>query len=241
MSFYDIFHRDIRVQKKIISDDNFTYRHIINIKVLKPLILKQNLTILDYGCGVGTVDFYLASKGSRIMGIDISRDAIKVCRESAKKIGVSDRTKFEDINFKSLSTYDLIICSEIIEHVPDDLILLRKLTKHLKIKGYLYVSTPSIKAPLYRLGIANDFDKMVGHLRRYELSTLIEKIETIGYKIVFVKKTEGILRNSFFVFPLLNWFVRFIKGPISDLVTLLDDILVKIFGESNIIILAQKV
>ena len=239
MSFYDDFHHGNRVQRKVISENNFTYRH--TIKTLQPLILGKNRNILDYGCGVGTVDFYIASKGSKVLGVDISKDAINMCRKSAKAIGVSERARFGELNTNIKSSYDLIICSEVIEHVSNDMDLLKNLTNRLKNSGYLFVTTPSINAPLFKLGMSNGFDRRVGHLRRYDSVKLVKQIESIGYRIISLKKEEGILRNSLFMFSFLGWIVKFLKGPLSDIVTIVDDILVRLFGESNIIILAQKI
>ena len=236
---YDEFHKEAIVQKKVISDKNFTYRNILGI--LKKELTEEKLKILDYGCGVGTIDFYLAHLGHSITGIDISPKAIRVCKSSAKEIGVASNTTFKLISQRLDNEYDLIICSELIEHVPDDIKLLEKLTILLKKGGKLLISTPTVDAPLYKLNLAKDFDIRVGHLRRYVQNELIEKVTSqLGLKIIQVKRSEGILRNSLFIFPSLNWIIKFLKGPLSDLVTFIDDALVIIFGESNIFIVAQK-
>ena len=55
-----------------------------------------------------------------------------------------------------------------------------------------------------------------------------------------VIKTEGLLRNALFTNKLLGYLIRFIRGPISDLVTLIDNIAIKLFGESNIYIVVSR-
>lgn len=236
---YDLFHKNTNLQRKIIGQKNFTYRNTLEIIEKIPLSNRKN--ILDYGCGVGTVDFYLAKNGSNVIGLEISKKAIDICRDSANSIGVSKYCKFHQINTKLNKKFDLIICSEVIEHVKDDIGLLKRLSKLLKKKGYIFISTPSINAPLYKAGLLTSFDKKVGHLRRYhpeELKTLVIKM---NLKIIRFEKLEGIFRNSLFVFPKWGWIIRFLKGPFSDLVTFIDLITVKFFGESNLIILAQKI
>ncbi|MDP1743517.1 MAG: class I SAM-dependent methyltransferase [Candidatus Amesbacteria bacterium] len=239
MNFYDNFHHGIKIQKKVIPSNNFTYRH--TIATLAPLISGNKKTILDYGCGVGTIDFYLASKGCSVLGVEMSKKAIDACNASSEAIGVSTLAKFDSINKKISRTFDIVICSEVIEHVPKDMNLLIKLSKNLKKGGDLVVTTPSVNSPLYRLGLANEFDKRVGHLRRYNSEDLANQIKSIGFKINNQKKEEGILRNSLFLFPFLGWIIRFLKGPLSDIVTFIDDLLVVIFGESDIVIVAQKI
>lgn len=235
---YDKFHSAPKLQKKIISRNNFTYRHLIDI--FEELNLKTDSKILDYGSGVGTIDFFLASKNLTVDGLEVSKNALRISEKSAKKIGVSNRVKFFNINKKMKSKYDVILCSEVIEHVHKYNLLIKKLKTHLKKGGYLIITTPSLNAPLYKMNMLNDFDKEVGHLRRYDPRALCGEIKDLGLKIIYVRKKEGILRNSLFTLKRLNWIIKFLKGPLSDLVTYLDELLVIFFGESSIHILSQK-
>lgn len=235
---YDNFHVAPKLQKKIISRNNFTYRYLIDI--FEQLDLKPNSKILDYGSGVGTIDFYLASKGLIVDGLEVSKKALQISEMSAIKIGVDDKVKFFNTTKKIKIKYDVIICSEVIEHVQKYNELLRKLKTYLKKGGYLLITTPSINAPLYKMNLLNDFDKEVGHVRRYDHKLLTKEIKKLGLKIIFIHKKEGILRNSLFTLSKLKWIVKFLKGPLSDLFTIIDEQLVKLFGESSIHILSQK-
>ena len=235
---YDNFHSRIDVQKKIISFKNFTYRNTLKLINIVPKTNRR--TVLDYGCGVGTVDFYLAKNGSNVLGLEVSQKAIAVCKKSAQAIGVSERCVFASTNTHIIKKFDLILCSEVIEHVKDDKKLLTKLCDLLNKGGYMFVSTPSVNAPLYKLGLLSNFDKRVGHLRRYELNELVAKLKSHKLKIIRIDKKEGILRNSLFVFSELSWMIRFLKGPLSDLVSFIDEILVRLIGESNLLNLVKK-
>ena len=203
-------------------------------------IQKRCLNILDYGCGVGTIDFYLASNGHKVLGLDISNTAIDSCRLSAMAMGLNKSAKFEITGRKLNDKYDLILCSEVIEHVPGDVSLIKRLSKRLKKGGKLLISTPSENAPLFKLGLASNFDKRVGHVRRYNQEKLVKLIDETGLKITKIKLVEGILRNSLFVFPTFGVIVKFLKGPLSDLTETIDSILVKLFGESNIFVIIKK-
>lgn len=237
--FYNNFHHGAKIQAKVIPENNFTYRN--TIKILKPLIENGNLTILDYGCGVGTVDFFLASKGHKVLGLEVSREAVQICRRSAEAIGVSSNAKFGDISkFKTVRP-DLIICSEVIEHVNNDLKLLKDLADRLKKGGHILISTPTVNAPLYKLRLVENFDRRVGHLRRYDSEALIKMVRNLGLDVIRVEKVEGVLRNTLFVYPWLGWAIKFLKGPLSDIATFIDNIFVVLFGESNIYVIARKI
>ncbi|QQG40482.1 MAG: methyltransferase domain-containing protein [Candidatus Levyibacteriota bacterium] len=236
---HEDFHKNTHIQKRLINVNNFTYRIIISV-INK--YLKGKKKILDIGCGAGTICLYLAGKGYDVLGIDISQNAINSCNESAKVLGL------ENVNFerKTFPTeipndkFDYIICSEVIEHLEDDDFALKKIYALLKPNGIAIFSTPSENAPLYKLGLAKEFDDKVGHLRRYTVEKLVAKCKTNNFSILETRKTEGVLRNFLFLNPVAGKFVRFIKFFISDIVTFFDEISLRLFGESQIFVVVKK-
>jgi SAM-dependent methyltransferase len=242
-SFYDSFHKHGSVQYRPISKNNFTYRNVIR-SFLESISSQDGLKVLDYGCGVGTLALYVANLGNKVVGIDISTKAINLARKNSLQMDLTKNTNFFTLEswnkLKNSEKFDLAFAIEVIEHVPDDLKLLKSINLSLRKNGILILSTPSQNAPLFRLGLARDFDKSVGHLRRYSIEGLISKIEKSGFKVQKVEKNEGIIRNSLYLFPLLGFSIRFIRGPISDFVSYIDNITIKLFGESNIYIVAIK-
>jgi len=247
--FYDEFHKKSNIQEAVVNRRNFTYRYVISIienqifRMFKGY--KKGIEMLDFGCGAGTLSFYFAARGIKVTGIDISKRVIVLANKSIKELGLEKNAGFYKLNegkkeIKS-KKYDIVLCLEVIEHVEKDEELIRFLATKLKKDGILIISTPLISAPLNRLGLTRSFDKEVGHLRRYSKSELIDYIGGMsGVEIVESKITEGILRNSLYIFPTLGIFVRFIRGPISDLVTYIDILLIKLFGGSNVFIIVKK-
>ena len=235
------YHRGTKSTHKIIRSNNFTYR--LAIDVINPYLKNNRLDILDIGCGAGTISFYLASMGHRVTGIDISQKAINECRKSAKKINFENtefiRASFPE-EFVLKKQFDAIIFTEVIEHISNDKQALKKIYKLLKPNGILVLSTPSNTAPLHRLGLTKKFDIEVGHLRRYSLYQLKKLLRGEYFKIIETTKTEGILRNFLFVNPYAGKLVRYVNFFASDFVTFLDTISLKVFGESNYIIVARK-
>lgn len=239
-NIYESYHKKSKTQNRVINENNFTYINIIPI--LNSLLSKKVKSILDIGCGSGTISFYLASKGYKVKGIDISIRAIKICRDSAMEMGFNN-VEFGVCNFPNeipSGKYDLIFFSEVIEHLPDDELALKKIYKLIKPDGILFLSTPSKNAPLYKLGYAKKFDREVGHLRRYTVEELKAKLKRNGFLVKSVYKKESILRNFLFLNPIVGKFIRFIKFFLVNIFTDLDNLLVKIFGESQLIIIALK-
>lgn len=238
--FYDFFHRGTKFQKRGIGKDNFTYRNLLEL-LEKYSRGKKNF--LDIGCGSGAISLFIANQGKRVLGIDISKISIDACREGSKKLKLSNNTSFEVMDFpkkKPDTNFDVVICSEVLEHIEDDKKALEEIHNLLGINGFLIISVPSENAPLYRLGLARRFDIKVGHLRRYNLNQLVSLCERLGFTILETGKAEGILRNFLFLNPVAGKTIRFIKGPVANLVIILDNISLKLFGESQIFIVAQK-
>lgn len=236
---YSQFHTNTKKQSRIITQNNFTYRIILNVLVK---YLKPNQSVLDIGCGPGTIALWLADKVKRVDAIDISKQAISVAKESAALLDIKN-VHFMQIEFPKdapSGKYNLIILMEVLEHLTNDRKSLEAVYRLLDKDGLLILSTPSINAPMHKLGLAKDFDKKVGHLRRYSEKDLISICESIGFKVLEIKKTEGLLRNFLFINPLAGNTVRFIKLFLSDIVTILDNLTLKLFGESQIFVVAQK-
>ena len=241
-NFYNNFHNRARIQSKLINDRNITYRVILS--ELNSSLKIYNYNILDYGCGVGTLVLYYASKNNSVIGVDVSDSAIRLANESKAILGLENKCTFytlkESKKYLSNKKYNLIICSEVIEHVNNDTKLIKYFNKLIKKNGFLFITTPSIRAPLYRLGLLGKFDSKVGHLRRYDQKELEKMIISSKYKIIFSNKTEGVLRNLLYTNKYLGFLLKFLKGIISDSFTVIDNLLIPIFGESNIHILAKK-
>jgi len=245
-SFYDTYHIQNRNAKysKVISHNDCTYYWTIRqLDTALSLFPKdKKLKILDVGCGVGTIDLFLAAQGHSVKGIDISQKAIDICTHAKKETGLKGVefvcTSVEEM--KVTETFDLIICSEVIEHVKQDQKLLNMLSTRLKKNGVLLLTTPSLNAPLYRLGYLRDFDQRVGHLRRYTLDLITQKVEKAGFEVVKTYKTESILRNSLYTFPILGYLIKGLKGSLVPMFHVVDNFFVVIFGESDLGVIAKK-
>lgn len=236
---YENFHIKTCIQRAVIKRNNFTYRIIFDVLTK---YIKKDDTILDIGCGAGTVSLYFANQGHSVYGIDISKRAIDASIQSSKVLNI-DKVMFKVMDFPEeipAKSFDVVILCEVLEHLKDDEDALGKVFRLLKKGGIAVVSVPSKNAPLFKMGYTREFDRRVGHLRRYNLKELVKICEEKGFTILETRKTEGIIRNFLFVNPVAGNLIRFVKFFISDLVTILDNITIPLFGESNIFIVAKK-
>lgn len=241
LNLYEEFHKTTSKQTHLIRDDNFTYRIVLK-ESNKYLKYFKGKRLLDIGSGAGTLALYYASKGFDVTAIDVSIKAVQSGNESAQNMKINN-IKFLVSKFPNSipnGVFDYMLCIEVLEHLQNDSFALKKIFEKLKKSGVAIISVPSVNAPLYRLGLASKFDRQVGHLRRYSSTNLQDICTKTGFKVLEIRKTEGIIRNFLFINPVAGKFVRFIKFFISDFISIIDHISLKLFGESQIFIVVQK-
>lgn len=140
------------VKAKHLSDPGDEYSKAVDHKRLQFIIkqLEQQQaaggTVLDVGCGNGIMSRAIAQHGYQVLGIDVSAKAI----EKASAIE-QDNVRFEMMNADELvadgSTYDAVICSEVLEHLSDPSSLLTTLYSLLADQGVLIVTVPNGRGP----------------------------------------------------------------------------------------------
>ncbi len=109
-------------------------------------ISKENpAKLLDAGCGKGYLGSTLAPYTNEYYGYDISESAIS---QAKMKIG---RGKFFVGSLRNIpftdNYFDCVVCSEVLEHIPDYQKAIRELSRVLKKGGKLFISTPNKMNP----------------------------------------------------------------------------------------------
>lgn len=239
-AFYDHYHRQNDRFNKLIGVNNFTYFYIFELLHQACLPQQyQGLHVLDVGCGVGTLSLWLANQGAKVRGLDVSPRAISIATNAAQALGLDNVTFNVGELQPGKEKYDLVLCSEVIEHVPDDQKLLDLIWTHLKPGGQLVLTTPSRELWLYRLGYYRRFDQAVGHLRRYTVAEVVSLATQTGFEVECQRAVEGPLRNILFTSP-LGILIKGIRGPLVPLFHWFDRVSAKIAGAADIQIIARK-
>ncbi|WP_158806225.1 MULTISPECIES: cyclopropane-fatty-acyl-phospholipid synthase family protein [unclassified Acidisoma] len=80
---------------------------------------RPGLTVLDIGCGWGGMALTLARDyGARVTGITLSTEQLNEARARAEAEGLSDRVKFELLDYRAVrETYDRVVSVGMFEHV----------------------------------------------------------------------------------------------------------------------------
>lgn len=115
------------------------------VREISGLTPVQGKRVLDVGCGFGGAINALDSMGAQCIGIDQNREELVLCRQrlilhgsaSAILCGDAYNLPFDDEQF------DIVICTEVLEHVKDKLGLITEMSRVLKKGGVLYLSFPN--------------------------------------------------------------------------------------------------
>jgi 2-polyprenyl-3-methyl-5-hydroxy-6-metoxy-1,4-benzoquinol methylase len=102
---------------------------------------------MEYGCGVGRVTMQLASVFDRVIGMDISKEHLKIARERSESLGI------KNIDFKKIQTIsdidkigecDFIFSLIVLQHNPPPIIaaIIKKIFYRIKHNGIAMFQVP---------------------------------------------------------------------------------------------------
>ncbi|XP_032862340.1 ubiquinone biosynthesis O-methyltransferase, mitochondrial isoform X2 [Tyto alba] len=127
-----------------------------NYHVGNPL---SGIKILDVGCGGGLLSEPLGRLGASVTGIDPLEDNIRTADQHksfdpvlAKRIRYKS-SSLEEIVEESMETFDVIVASEVVEHVADLEMFIKCCSRVLKPEGSLFITTINKTQLSYVLGI----------------------------------------------------------------------------------------
>ncbi len=101
---------------------------------------------LEIGCSDGLLEEKLQKKFTSLTGIDTNASDIEIAGKSGIKNAEFLVADAEKLPFKN-STFDKIICSEVLEHVDDDAKAIREMHRVLKAGGKVIITVPQKKYP----------------------------------------------------------------------------------------------
>ncbi|MFA5853690.1 MAG: class I SAM-dependent methyltransferase [Patescibacteria group bacterium] len=120
--FYETY-GDRIVEKRLNSPYPLRrYAHRMGYETIAKFV-QPGETVLDAGCGEGVLSWYLAERGAKVTAMDISKPNVENARKFLEKKGVQDRVTVllgdaENLPFPDAS-FDWVISSHVLEHLPD--------------------------------------------------------------------------------------------------------------------------
>ncbi len=173
-----------QVYGKIFKDNPLSTTHV---KIID--LVGKNSQVLELGCSTGYLTKELKKNGCIIDVVELDADDLKVASTYARSAyhGNLDDDKFlVSLNKK----YDVIIASDVLEHLKNPENVLKKLKKNLKESGRIIISMPNIACWSMRkeLFFKGNFEYQDSgildrtHLRFYTYNSIQQLIKNAGFK-----------------------------------------------------------
>lgn len=175
---YNMWLRDLKkIHSSIINEfivSTSAYHYVLKIV---PYIVSKDKTVFDYGCGQGIILKRLKQKGFKVYGCDI----VKPLVDSLTALGYEVYTGTLNDYPSSWETPDVIILSEIIEHLSNPLEFFRSIIQKFP-KATLVITVPHPRRPHLSIGIREYWDYPPNHFTRWTSKSLEWALKKVGYR-----------------------------------------------------------
>jgi len=183
--------------------------------------LAEGDLVLDMGAGAGRHSFECFRRGARVVALDYGFDELPPVRDlfwamqnegeaPADGLGVCLNGDALRLPFAD-NTFDRIICSEVFEHIPEDVGAMAELHRVLKPGGVLAATVPSWLPEKVCWALSAEYHAPLspgGHVRIYTENQLRDRLESVGLE------PEGSHRVHALHSP--YWWLRCAVGPTND-------------------------
>jgi ubiquinone/menaquinone biosynthesis C-methylase UbiE len=154
--------------------------------------LNRGDKVLDLGCGEGrhVISAYVEADVTAI-GVDLCLDDLQTAQsrfadfegdgQTEKAFGLANGDAMQ-LPFAD-NTFDKIICSEVLEHIPDYRAVLKEIERVLKPGGLFCASVPRAWPEKICWALSEAYHKVEGgHLRIFKASELRKQIQDLGFR-----------------------------------------------------------
>ncbi|MDD2891088.1 MAG: class I SAM-dependent methyltransferase, partial [bacterium] len=163
--------------KRIYKQRHIFFNKIINREITK----KGKITLLDYGCGDGYwTSIFSQSPLCEVVGVDYNKLRLERCKINAPK------AKFIEADLRKknpgIKKFDIVFCSQVIEHIEDDTSFLENIRNYIKENGVFILGTTN--EGCFTQKFRNYITKeKTDHIHFYTEKEIREKIKKAGFII----------------------------------------------------------
>jgi len=183
----DILSQTLQKMKKLRR-----YNHWIFLK-FRPFLGRR---ILEVGSGIGNITKFLLDR-DLIIATDVEPKYLTLLKNTFGKYKkfMIEQLDISGIKVKQYQSYhiDSVICFNVLEHIEQDEKPLKKIFELLEPGGRLLLLVPS------HPWLYGSLDEHLGHQRRYGKKELRNKLETAGFRVIYLKHFNRI--------GILGWFL----------------------------------
>jgi len=148
--------------------------------------LRPGYRVLEVGCGTGSVlrDLQMSATGGTVIGMDLHVEGLRYAQARVNPALLV----VADAGHPPFSVrFDVVGLFDVIEHLDDDVAVLKQLREVLTAGGALMLTVPAHKS------LWSYFDVVAHHRRRYERAELNDKLVAAGYSVEYLTPYMGVL------------------------------------------------
>ncbi len=163
--------------------------------------LQDDGTMLDVGCGEGRHIFGVMQDYPmmRCIGLDMDDESLEKAEEGYEYFESISKAGAEFLKGSAYSlpfpndTFDLVVCSEVLEHLHEYDDAVKEIFRVLKPGGKFYASVPASWPEKICWLLSKDYQNQPGgHLRIFNQKKLVKEIEESGFKFLSSEKFHAI-------------------------------------------------
>jgi 2-polyprenyl-3-methyl-5-hydroxy-6-metoxy-1,4-benzoquinol methylase len=165
----------------------------------------EKIRVLDVGCATGLLGKRLREeKGCFVVGIELDEKMAQEARRHLNQVIIADLDEPFVLNS---STFDVIVFSDILEHLKNPAGLLKKLEHNLSDDGFYLISVPNIAFIKVRFDLLLgkfDYNSRGGimdetHLHFYTRKTLLDLLKNVDFEAIFLRGYNLVKPRFFFL------------------------------------------
>lgn len=173
-------------------------------RILKKLkTFKPHGKLLDIGCATGTFLNEAKKFGFDVYGLDPSEWAVNVAKQKYNLLNVSSGF-IETANFDK-NTFDVIVLTDVIEHVEKPESVINKVLELLKTGGILIIVTPDINSVLAKVLGEKWWHIRAAHLFYFSVESMTHLLGKSGFKVLKTRRYVWYLGLSYILKRLLKF------------------------------------
>jgi SAM-dependent methyltransferase len=155
---------------------------VAEVRRLAVRIRHQHANVLDAGAGWGQLSVRLAEEGHHVVSLDCARSRLVRFEDRAKQLGITQVVASLEQTALLDASVDIVVCSEVLEHIPRPDTAVREFSRIMKTPGFLVITVPYAQVLRQALcpHCGATFDPR-GHLHSFDIDSATQLLSSSGF------------------------------------------------------------